>query len=106
MEHFRTILINMHHLINSFRPHQTRESLIALMAQQYEQRLKETEDLELVTTKARETLDRFHNLADPVLESDPAGTETNGHAAVRELVTSHDEIRQRDLHLFEMLSAI
>ncbi|KAL6951042.1 hypothetical protein ACO0QE_000334 [Hanseniaspora vineae] len=34
LEHIRVILINIHHLLNEYRPHQTRESLIMLLEDQ------------------------------------------------------------------------
>ncbi|KAL6947764.1 hypothetical protein ACO0RG_000350 [Hanseniaspora osmophila] len=34
LEHIRVILINIHHLLNDYRPHQTRESLIMLLEDQ------------------------------------------------------------------------
>lgn len=40
VEHIRTILINIHHLLNSYRLHQSRETLILTM----QKKLSETED--------------------------------------------------------------
>ncbi|RPA74605.1 MED7-domain-containing protein [Ascobolus immersus RN42] len=53
VQDIRTILINMHHLINEYRPHQARETLIMMMEEQLEQMDKEIED----SRKARERVE-------------------------------------------------
>lgn len=53
VQDIRTILINMHHLINEYRPHQARETLIMMMEEQIEQMDKEIED----SRKARERVE-------------------------------------------------
>ncbi|OZJ04439.1 hypothetical protein BZG36_02793 [Bifiguratus adelaidae] len=56
VQHLRTIFINMHHLINEYRPHQAREILILLMQQQVERKRKATEQLE---AKCRDMTDQL-----------------------------------------------
>ena len=41
----RTLFINFHHLLNEYRPHQARESLILMMKDQLERSRKETEGI-------------------------------------------------------------
>jgi mediator of RNA polymerase II transcription subunit 7 len=41
----RTLFINFHHLLNEYRPHQARESLILMMQDQLERSRKETEGI-------------------------------------------------------------
>lgn len=45
VEHIRTILFNIHHLLNEYRPHQSRESLIMLLEEQLEHKKKEIEKI-------------------------------------------------------------
>jgi mediator of RNA polymerase II transcription subunit 7 len=53
VQDIRTILINMHHLINEYRPHQARETLIMMMEEQLEEMDKEIED----SRRAREKVE-------------------------------------------------
>lgn len=46
IDDIRTLLINFHHLLNDYRPHQARESLILMMEEQLRQMNKETEGIE------------------------------------------------------------
>jgi len=48
IEHIRTILINIHHLLNEYRPHQSRESLILLLEKQVETKKHEIKEIERV----------------------------------------------------------
>lgn len=48
IEHIRTILINIHHLLNEYRPHQSRESLILLLEKQVETKKDEIKEIERV----------------------------------------------------------
>ncbi|CDR40095.1 CYFA0S04e03488g1_1 [Cyberlindnera fabianii] len=46
LEHIRTLLINIHHLLNEYRPHQSRESLILLLENQIETKKNEITEIE------------------------------------------------------------
>ncbi|KAK9693100.1 Mediator of RNA polymerase II transcription subunit 7, variant 2 [Basidiobolus ranarum] len=45
IDHIRLILINMHHIINEYRPHQAKETLILILQEQVEKRKKDTQEL-------------------------------------------------------------
>lgn len=56
VEHIRTILINIHHLLNEYRPHQSRESLIMLLEEQLEYKNGEIKNIEETCNQVREKL--------------------------------------------------
>lgn len=56
VEHIRTILVNIHHLLNEYRPHQSRESLIMLLEEQLEYKKKEVAHIDQVCEQVKEKL--------------------------------------------------
>ncbi|KAF3207139.1 Mediator of RNA polymerase II transcription subunit 7 [Orbilia oligospora] len=54
--HLRIHLINIHELINNYRPHQARETLISMMEEQLEKSRQETEDNRKACAKLKELL--------------------------------------------------
>ncbi|KAK6354821.1 Mediator of RNA polymerase II transcription subunit 7 [Orbilia brochopaga] len=54
--HLRIHLINIHQLINEYRPHQARETLISMMEEQLERSRQETEENRKACRKTRELL--------------------------------------------------
>ncbi|GME56467.1 RNA polymerase ii mediator complex protein [Neofusicoccum parvum] len=50
-EHMQTLLFNAHHLINEYRPHQARASLIAMMEEQVKRRREEVEGVRKMREK-------------------------------------------------------
>jgi mediator of RNA polymerase II transcription subunit 7 len=59
LKHILTLVLNMHALINEYRPHQARETLIGLMEQQVEKKRAEVEGVKKMADKVRETLEGF-----------------------------------------------
>lgn len=51
-----TLFINSHHLINEYRPHQARETLIMMMEEQLARKRKEIEDVKALKVKAEALL--------------------------------------------------
>ncbi|SCU93274.1 LADA_0G02212g1_1 [Lachancea dasiensis] len=56
VDHIQTILVNFHHLLNEYRPHQSRESLIMLLEEQLEYKRKEISKIEQVCQEVKEKL--------------------------------------------------
>lgn len=74
IEHIRTILINIHHLLNEYRPHQSRESLILLLEKQVEIKKDEIKEIERVCneveTKIKTLVEQFVDNKKPEVEED------------------------------------
>lgn len=72
VDHIRTILVNIHHLLNEYRPHQSRESLIMLLEGQLEFKKREIQHIEQVCQDVRKKLGQIEkgtpNDAFPTLE--------------------------------------
>ncbi|KAH8587127.1 mediator complex, subunit Med7, partial [Bisporella sp. PMI_857] len=57
-----TIQFNMHHLINDYRPHQARESLIQMMRDQLERSRAETEGIYKTIARTDQVLEALKNI--------------------------------------------
>ena len=55
IDHFNALFFNAHHLINEYRPHQARETIILLMEERLERQRQEIENMKNAKAKA-ETL--------------------------------------------------
>ncbi|CCK67816.1 mediator complex subunit MED7 KNAG_0A01270 [Huiozyma naganishii CBS 8797] len=56
VENIRTVLVNIHHLLNEYRPHQSRESLIMLLEEQLEYKKGEIKTVEATCQQVRQKL--------------------------------------------------
>ncbi|CDO94409.1 unnamed protein product [Kluyveromyces dobzhanskii CBS 2104] len=56
LDEIRVIAINIHHLLNEYRPHQSRESLIMLFEEQLEHKRKETEHINKICDEVESQL--------------------------------------------------
>lgn len=56
IEDLKLILINMNHLLNTYRPHQTRESLIMILKQQIEGKKREIAEIDTVMEKVKKRI--------------------------------------------------
>ncbi len=56
IQDLRILFVNFHHLLNEYRPHQARESLIVMMQDQLEKIRAETKASRDITTKVKGVL--------------------------------------------------
>ncbi|CAO3691373.1 unnamed protein product [Rhizopus stolonifer] len=62
IENISTTFINMHHILNEYRPHQARETLRLLMEDQIAKKRQQTQELREKTREALESLSSIHEL--------------------------------------------
>ncbi|KAK3809273.1 MAG: MED7 protein-domain-containing protein [Benniella sp.] len=91
VDQIRVIFINMHHILNEYRPHQARETLKLMMEEQLSKKKKETEALRKTCTDLRRKLAILRALrqeqtppqsSDTDIEMAPASS-TSGESASR-----------------------
>ncbi|KAG7193898.1 Mediator of RNA polymerase II transcription subunit 7 [Scheffersomyces spartinae] len=68
IEDLKLILININHLLNSYRPHQTRETLIMLLRKQIESKKKDITEIEDTSNKIKQ---KIASLVDSIKVSEP-----------------------------------
>ncbi|KAG6010409.1 hypothetical protein E4U43_008582 [Claviceps pusilla] len=73
IQDLRTLLINIHHILNEYRPHQARESAIALMQSHLDKTRGETVAIRTQVDKARRVLEGLGSLQVGVGEPDEDG---------------------------------
>lgn len=71
------ILININHLLNTYRPHQSRESLIMVLRKQIEAKRKEMEEIDNVTEEIKLRIAKLTDLDD--LPKAPSPQDTSIH---------------------------
>jgi mediator of RNA polymerase II transcription subunit 7 len=76
LEDLRNLFVNAHHLLNIYRPHQARESLIMMMEEQLERSREELREMQRVKEKVKGLLEQ--------LEADGLGTDGGAGQAVGE----------------------
>lgn len=76
VEDIRTILVNTHHLLNEYRPHQSRESLIMLLEGQVEYKKREIQEINQICSQVRDTLTKIQD------STSSKNTSSAGNAAV------------------------
>jgi mediator of RNA polymerase II transcription subunit 7 len=98
MRNILTLVLNMHALINEYRPHQARETLIRLMEQQVARKRAEVEGVKKMAVKVKETLEGFEKQTPQRADLADTGSEVplrlgvNKSDKQREMWAAMDEI--------------
>lgn len=61
LEDMRNLFVNAHHLLNLYRPHQARESLILMMEEQLQKTKEDIEEMDQVKAKVETILQQLKN---------------------------------------------
>jgi len=80
----RTLFINFHHLLNEYRPHQARESLILMMQDQLERSRKETEGIREVKERVEGVIEGLSQAKLADFEIKDTGGDGDGEGALEE----------------------
>lgn len=75
VDHIRIILVNIHHLLNEYRPHQSRESLIMLLEEQLEYKKREIQHINNICQDVRDKLGKLQQ--GDQKDADGVNTDTN-----------------------------
>lgn len=75
VENIRTILVNIHHLLNEYRPHQSRESLIMLLEEQLEYKRGEIREIEQVCKQVHDKLTSIQDTLRTGSQSPPSSSQ-------------------------------
>lgn len=95
IQDLRTLFINFHHLLNEYRPHQARESLIMMMEDQLERSRKETEGIEEMKGKVEGILKGLGQAKLISEEAEGAGkAEEVGKGGVKSELSVWDELQK------------
>ncbi|CCI45962.1 unnamed protein product [Albugo candida] len=89
------LFVNMHNLINKFRPHQAREHIILMLQSQIEEKQAAISDFRRVLEESREQVERAHSALD--FDTQPATICAD--VSIKEEVQEMEQIKVEPQHL-------
>lgn len=95
IEDLKLILININHILNTYRPHQSRESLIMLLRQNIEQKRSEITEIDKTCDSIRQRIKAIMDQDTGQSEVvEPSSEKPNRQAIVSEILTNFRENSQ------------
>ena len=95
IEDLKLILININHILNTYRPHQSRESLIMLLRQNIEQKRSEITEIDKTCDSIRQRIEAIMDQDTGQSEVvEPSSEKPNRQAIVSEILTNFRENSQ------------
>jgi mediator of RNA polymerase II transcription subunit 7 len=101
LKHILTLVCNMHALINEYRPHQARETLIRIMEEQVRRKKAEVQAVKEMRGKVEEVLDGFGKAVNGETTTDKEEPKTKGKVWAEE-----DKRKEAQRRLWDVMDEI
>lgn len=90
VDDLRSLFVNAHHLLNLYRPHQARESLILMMEQQLQRSREEIQQMDKVRLEIESLLDQLQTEGGQVdsTKQSPEDTDPSGDTTTSKMEKS------------------